>query len=58
MRPVAHTLAEPARLLGRRGAAAEHLEEAVSIARAWQAPHWEAEALAARRPARPLGERA
>jgi DNA-binding SARP family transcriptional activator len=47
MRPVAHTLAELARLLGRDAAAAEHLEEAVAVARAWQAPRWEAEAQAA-----------
>jgi hypothetical protein len=47
MRPVAHTLAELARLLGRRAAAAEHLQEAVAVARAWEAPHWEAEAQAA-----------
>jgi hypothetical protein len=50
MRPVAHTLAELARLLGRRGAVAEHLDEAVAVARAWAAPRWEAEALAARHP--------
>ena len=53
MRPVAHTLAELARLLGRREAVAEHLDEAV--ARAWEAPRWEAEALAVRRPAARLG---
>ena len=46
MRPVAHTLAELARLLGRSGAAAEHLEEAVAVARSWAAPHWEAAARA------------
>jgi hypothetical protein len=45
MRPVAHTLAELARLLGRPAAVAEHLEEAVAVARSWEAPHWEAEAL-------------
>ena len=55
MRPVAHTLAELARLLDRRGAVAEHLDEAVAVARAWEAPRWEAEALAARRPAPRLG---
>ena len=44
MRPVAHTLAELARLLGRAEAAAEHREEAVAVARSWAAPHWEAEA--------------
>ena len=55
MRPVAHTLAELARLLGRRGAVAEHLDEAVAVARAWEAPRWEAEALAVPRPAPRLG---
>jgi hypothetical protein len=47
MRPVAQTLGELADLLGRRGAAAEHFAEAVSVAQAWQAPHWEAGARAA-----------
>ena|GEM_PF-4980030 len=42
---MAHTLAELARLLGRPAAVAEHLEEAVAVARSWQAPRWEAEAL-------------
>lgn len=51
MRPVAHTLAELAGLLGRRAAVAEHLDEAVAVARAWGAPRWEAEA--AGRRARP-----
>ena len=55
MRPVAHTLAELARLLGRREAVAEHLDEAVAVARAWEAPRWEAEALAVPRPAPRLG---
>jgi hypothetical protein len=50
MRPVAHTLAELAGLLGKRGAVAEHLDEAVEVARTWEAPRWEAEARAARRP--------
>jgi hypothetical protein len=45
MRPVAYTLAELARLLG-RPEAAEHLQEAVAVARSWEAPHWEAEARA------------
>jgi hypothetical protein len=44
MRPVAQTLGELAHLLGRRAAAAEHYEEAVSVAKAWEAPHWEADA--------------
>ena len=44
MRPVAHTLGELAGLLGRRAAAAELFAEAVTVARAWEAPHWEAEA--------------
>jgi hypothetical protein len=47
MRPVAQTLAELAGLLGRPAAAAEHLAEAVAVARSWDAPHWEAEARAA-----------
>jgi hypothetical protein len=51
MRPVAHTLAELARLLGRRAAVAEHLAEAVAVAGAWEAPRWEAEAHAAMGPA-------
>ena len=51
MRPVAHTLAELARLLGRPAAVAEHLAEAVAVARAWEAPRWEAEARAAMGPA-------
>jgi hypothetical protein len=45
-RPTA-TLADLARLLGRPAATAEHLEEAVAVARAWEAPRWEAEARAA-----------
>jgi hypothetical protein len=51
MRPVAHTLAELAHLLDRGDAAAEHLAEAVAVARAWEAPHWEADARAAIGPA-------
>jgi hypothetical protein len=51
MRPVAHTLAELAGLLGRRAAVAEHLAEAVAVAKAWEAPRWEAEARAAMGPA-------
>jgi DNA-binding SARP family transcriptional activator len=47
MRPVAHTLGELAGLLGRRAAAEAHLAEAVEVARAWEARHWEAEARAA-----------
>jgi hypothetical protein len=47
MRPVAQTLGELADLLGRRTAAAKHYEEAVSVAKAWEAPHWEADAGAA-----------
>jgi hypothetical protein len=45
------TLAELARLLGRRTAVAEHLAAAVAVARAWEAPRWEAEAHAAMGPA-------
>lgn len=44
MRPVAHTLGELAGLLGRRAVAAELFAEAVTVARAWAAPHWEAQA--------------
>jgi tetratricopeptide (TPR) repeat protein len=47
MRPVAHTLGDLALLLGRRAAAAEHLAEAVEVARRWGAPRWEGEARAA-----------
>jgi DNA-binding SARP family transcriptional activator/tetratricopeptide (TPR) repeat protein len=47
MRPVAHTLGELAELLGRHAAAVEHLAEAVAVAQAWEARHWEAEARAA-----------
>ncbi|MFB9178767.1 BTAD domain-containing putative transcriptional regulator [Dactylosporangium sucinum] len=46
LRPVALTLAELYRLLGRTGEAAEHLTLAVEVARRWDAPHWTAEALA------------
>jgi DNA-binding SARP family transcriptional activator len=44
MRPVAHTLADLARLLGRTTAAEEHLAEAVAVAERWQAPVWRADA--------------
>jgi tetratricopeptide (TPR) repeat protein len=47
MRPVAHTLGELAGLLGRRAAAAELFAEAVTVATAWSARHWEAQARAA-----------
>jgi hypothetical protein len=47
MRPVAHTMGELAGLLGRRAEAAEGFAEAVTVARAWEAPHWEAEAATA-----------
>ena len=43
---MAHTLAELAGLLGRRADVADHLEEAAAVARAWEAPRWEAEARA------------
>lgn len=42
MRPVAHTLGELARLLGRP--AEEHFAEAVAVAQRWRAPHWVAAA--------------
>jgi hypothetical protein len=47
LRPVAHTMGELAGLLGRRAEAAELFAEAAAVARAWEAPHWEAEAGAA-----------
>ncbi len=40
MRPVAHTLADLALLLGRRGTARELLAEAVEVADRWGAPGW------------------
>jgi DNA-binding SARP family transcriptional activator len=48
MRPVAHTLADLAVLLGRPEAAAEHLDEAVTVATRWQAPVWRTDARRAR----------
>ena len=44
MRPVAHTLAELARLMGRTAVAAEHLAQAITIAERWQAPVWRTDA--------------
>lgn len=52
---MAHTLAELAGLLGRRADVAEHLDEAVAVARAWEAPRWEAEARAGLREGRRHG---
>jgi DNA-binding SARP family transcriptional activator/energy-coupling factor transporter ATP-binding protein EcfA2 len=57
LRPVAHTLAGLAHLLGHRTTTADHLAEAVTIADTWQAPTWRAQArhaLAAITPAREL----
>lgn len=45
MRPVAHSLGELALLLGRDEEAAEHFAHAVEVARRWEAPLWEREAL-------------
>ena len=44
MRPVAHTLADLARLLGRDVDAAEHLAEAIAVADRWAAPAWRRDA--------------
>ena len=44
MRPVAHTLAELAHLLGRPTAAEEYLAEAITVAERWHAPVWRADA--------------
>jgi DNA-binding SARP family transcriptional activator len=44
MRPVAHTLAELAGVLGRTATVEEHLAEAVAVAERWQAPVWRADA--------------
>jgi DNA-binding SARP family transcriptional activator len=44
MRPVAHTLADLARLLDRPAVAAEHLAEAVAVADRWGAPVWRRDA--------------
>ncbi|MER5866448.1 AAA family ATPase [Kitasatospora sp. NPDC002040] len=46
LRPVALTLGDLARYLGHPSAAG-HYEFAAALARGWNAPHWEAEALAA-----------
>ncbi|WP_238010379.1 BTAD domain-containing putative transcriptional regulator [Dactylosporangium sp. AC04546] len=47
LRPVALTLADLYRLLGRDDEAAEHLTLAVEVAQRWDSPHWAAEARAA-----------
>jgi DNA-binding SARP family transcriptional activator len=44
-RPVALTLGELFRLCGAEPAAAEHFALAASVARRWEAPHWQAEVL-------------
>ncbi|MFE1788800.1 BTAD domain-containing putative transcriptional regulator [Streptomyces sp. NPDC059525] len=46
-RPVAQTLGELARFLGRPDEARRHFHEAVRVAAAWDSPHWEAAARAA-----------
>ncbi len=48
MRPVAQTLGDLARLLGRTEEAAAHYAHAAVVARRWQAPHWLADAQRAR----------
>ncbi|RAJ32039.1 transcriptional regulator [Kitasatospora sp. SolWspMP-SS2h] len=47
VRPVALTLGELARHLGRTAEAAAHFRRAAEVARRWEAPGWEAEARAA-----------
>ncbi|GLW68039.1 hypothetical protein Kpho02_03380 [Kitasatospora phosalacinea] len=47
IRPVALTLGELARHLGRTDEAAGHFRQAAEVARRWEAPGWEAEARAA-----------
>ncbi|MFF4339183.1 BTAD domain-containing putative transcriptional regulator [Kitasatospora sp. NPDC001540] len=47
IRPVALTLGELARHLGRTAEAADHFRQAAEVARRWEAPGWEAEAHAA-----------
>ncbi|MGJ6968367.1 BTAD domain-containing putative transcriptional regulator [Streptosporangium sp. G11] len=44
-RPMAHTLGELALLLGRDEEAAEHLTHAMKVARRWESPLWERQAL-------------
>lgn len=46
-RPVAQTLGELARFLGRPDDARHHFHEAVRVAAAWDSPHWDAAARAA-----------
>ena len=48
MRPVAHTLGELCRLLGRREEAERHFAHAEQVARRWGARHWAVAAHAAR----------
>ncbi|WP_280842385.1 BTAD domain-containing putative transcriptional regulator [Kitasatospora phosalacinea] len=47
IRPIALTLGELARHLGRTAEAAAHFRQAAEVARRWEAPGWEAEARAA-----------
>ncbi|MEV8094696.1 BTAD domain-containing putative transcriptional regulator [Kitasatospora sp. NPDC085879] len=58
LRPIALVLGELARMLGRTEEAAEHFGYAADVARRWESPQWEAEALAAlhRLPAVPDAE--
>ncbi|NUS95732.1 MAG: AAA family ATPase [Nocardia sp.] len=44
LRPVAHTLGELARFLGRHDEAAAHFTRAAAVADRWHAPHWSADA--------------
>ncbi|MEZ0072139.1 BTAD domain-containing putative transcriptional regulator [Planotetraspora sp. GP83] len=55
LRPVAHSLGELALLLDRPGEAAGHFAHAVEVARRWDAPVWEKEALAALSKTAPRG---
>ncbi|MEU2627090.1 BTAD domain-containing putative transcriptional regulator [Kitasatospora sp. NPDC007106] len=47
LRPVAQSLGELARMLGRTEEAAGYFAQAAEVARRWESPRWEAEALAA-----------
>ncbi len=45
LRPVAHSLGELARLLGREEEAAGHFRHAAAVARRWESAHWESDAV-------------
>jgi hypothetical protein len=47
MRPIAHSLGELCRLLGRDDEAAEHFRHAISVAERWGSGHWARAARAA-----------